>query len=93
LIVTLYWQVLAPLPADVSIKISLRDRQNNISNFSSTPLIDGYVIPEKITPGTVLRDVHKLKISPSTPPQRYQLEVEGFSFKKGQVIGEVEVVK
>jgi 4-amino-4-deoxy-L-arabinose transferase-like glycosyltransferase len=93
LIVTFYWQVLAPLPADVSIKISLRDRQNHISNFSSTPLIDGYVFPENITAGTVLRDVHKLKISPSASPQRYQLEVEGFSFKKGQVIGEVEVVK
>ncbi|MBD2433430.1 MULTISPECIES: glycosyltransferase family 39 protein [Fischerella] len=93
LIVTFYWEFLAPLPGDISIKISLRDRQNHISNFSSTPLIDGYVFPENITPGTILRDVHKLKISPSTSPQRYQLEVEGFSFKKGQVIGEVEVVK
>ncbi|MCP6758612.1 MAG: glycosyltransferase family 39 protein [Fischerella sp. CENA71] len=99
LIVTFYWEFLAPLSGDVSIKINLRDRQNNpqnnqnkIASFSSTSLVDGYIFPEQITAGTVIRDVHKLKISPTTPPQRYQLEVEGFS-NQGQVIGEVEVVK
>ncbi|NWF61031.1 MAG: glycosyltransferase family 39 protein [Fischerella sp.] len=107
LLITFYWEFLAPLPRDISVKIGLRDRfihnssvpNDNFTNLANAPLVDGYVFPEQITTGTVVRDIHKLKIPPSTSPQHYQLEVGWFSPSKGEVlgkpavIGELEVVK
>ncbi|MCX7597029.1 MAG: glycosyltransferase family 39 protein, partial [Fischerella sp.] len=95
LLITFYWEFLAPLPADISIKIGLRDRftrNSNVSNHNfaqlvNAPLVNGYVFPEQITTGTLLRDIHKLKIPPGISPQRYQLEVEWFSPSKGEVLG------
>lgn len=96
--VTFYWEFLAPPPPNASIKLGLGDGNGNHYNHSDAPPLNGYLFGEQITSGTILRDVHKLKISPGTPPQRYQLEVGWFSPSNGQalgnqaVIGEIEVV-
>ncbi|MEA5506476.1 hypothetical protein VB735_25885 [Halotia wernerae UHCC 0503] len=99
LIITFYWQFLAPLPPDVLLKIGWRDRftdasgvdNNNPTKFSNALLLDGYVSPEQISTGTVLRDVHKLKIFPAKSPHSYQLEVRLFSPSQAKVLGQAVI--
>ncbi|MBD1903588.1 glycosyltransferase family 39 protein [Coleofasciculus sp. FACHB-125] len=109
LVLTFYWKFLAPMPPDMTINISLRDRQGNLQNRSDAHPVDGYFFTDKVTSGTVLRDVHKLTVAPGTPPNRYRLEVGWYSPSKGQqlethdavgnspgtqaIIGKVEVIR
>lgn len=94
--VTFYWEFLAPLPSDALLKIGLRGDNGKLLNSWNSPLLNGYLSPQQMTLGTVLRDVHNLTISPNIPPQQYQLEVGWFSPSQGEilgkaVVGEVEV--
>ncbi|MEP0759884.1 glycosyltransferase family 39 protein [Coleofasciculus sp. FACHB-T130] len=109
LVVTFYWKFLAPMPPDMTINISLRDTQGNLQNRSDARPLDGYFFTDQVTSGTVLRDVHKLTVTPGTPPNRYRLEVGWYSPSNGQalevrdavgnspgtqaIIGEVEVIR
>ncbi|MBD2745034.1 glycosyltransferase family 39 protein [Coleofasciculus sp. FACHB-1120] len=109
LVVTFYWKFLAPMPPDMTINISLRDTQGNLQNRSDARPLDGYFFTDKVTSGTVLRDVHKLTLTPGTPANRYRLEVGWYSPSNGQalevrdavgnspgtqaIIGEVEVIR
>ncbi|WGV23436.1 glycosyltransferase family 39 protein [Halotia branconii] len=99
LIITFYWQFLTPLPADVLLQIGWRDRftdasgadNDNPTKFSHTFLLDGYVSPEQISRGTVLRDVHKLKISPTQSSHSYQLKAKLFSPSQEKVLGQAVI--
>ncbi len=99
LLITFYWQFVSPLPPDSGMKISLRDANGKLTQISDTLLLDGFLPPEKINSGTVVRDFHSLNISPDTVPQFYQLVVEWVSLSNGQaigkpaVIGKIEVMK
>ncbi|MBD2002262.1 MULTISPECIES: ArnT family glycosyltransferase [Cyanophyceae] len=107
ILITFYWEFLTPLPPDLTINISLRDRVAPIATREGKPL-DGYLSQAQTPSGSLLRDVHKLTLPPGTLPQRYRLEVGWFSDSNKQalpvrdaagnspgtqaVIGEVEVV-
>jgi hypothetical protein len=109
LVVTFYWKFLAPMSPDMTINVSLRDTQGKLQNRSDARPLDGYFFTDKVTSGTVLRDVHKLTVAPGTPVNRYRLEIGWYSPSNGQVlevrdksgnspgnqaiIGEVEVIK
>jgi hypothetical protein len=109
LVVTFYWKFLAPMSPDMTINVSLRDTQGKLQNGSDARPLDGYFFTDKVTPGTVLRDVHKLTVAPGTPVNCYRLEVGWYSPSNGQqlevrdavgnspgtqaIIGEVEVIK
>jgi 4-amino-4-deoxy-L-arabinose transferase-like glycosyltransferase len=92
LLVTFYWELLSPPPPDALINIALRDGDGNLTNHSSTPLLNGYLLPEQITSPTILRDVHKLTISPNTAQARYQLAVRWFSPSHNQSFGNQQVI-
>jgi hypothetical protein len=93
LIITFYWQFLAPLPPDTQLKIGLRENNDSLTKLSNAPLLNGYILPEQISPGTILRDVHKLKISPVKPQQRYQIEVGWVSPSQGKEFGRAVISK
>lgn len=70
-------------------------------------LVNGYISFDQITPGTIVRDVHKLILEKGTTPGLYSLEVGWFSANNAErlevhngmennqksqvVIGEVEI--
>ncbi|NEO33654.1 MAG: phospholipid carrier-dependent glycosyltransferase [Symploca sp. SIO3C6] len=107
LIVTFYWEFLAPLPPGFQIRRGLRDGEGKLWQDSSS-ILDGYLPIAQISPGTILRDVHQIAIAPELPPGKYSLEVGWNSPSLGQalkvidgagnlpefqaVIGEVEVL-
>ncbi|RUR72132.1 ArnT family glycosyltransferase [Chlorogloeopsis fritschii PCC 9212] len=93
LIITFYWQFLAPLPPDIQLKIGLRKNSSSLNELSNAPLLNGYILPEQISPGTILRDVHKLKISPVKPQQHYQIEVGWVSPSQGKEFGRAVISK
>ncbi len=86
LLVTFYWKFLEPLPPDFNISVSLRNQNENSQNRSDAPLVAGYLPLDQIVPGTIVRDIHKLKTLPSVLPGHYRLEVGWFSPSKGQTL-------
>ena len=107
LIVTFYWEFLESPPSDLILNISLANGNGKILNSSETSLVNGYLPFDKITPGTITRDVRKLALAEGTAPGLYRLEVgwvspnnvERLEVRNGTessqksqvVIGEVEI--
>ena len=86
LVVTFYWQFLESPPPDLTLNISLGNRDGNLLNSSEASLLNGYLSLDQIAPGTVIRDVRKLTIATGTLPGHYHLKVGWFSPNKGQAL-------
>ncbi|AOY80540.1 hypothetical protein BJP36_12045 [Moorena producens JHB] len=109
LLVTFYWEFIEPVPPNFALNMSLSNEDGNTFNSSQASLLNGYLPLARIAPGTIIRDVRKLTITPKTSPGFYRLEVGWFSPNKKQAlqvqdakrnsqrnqafIAEVEVVK
>ncbi|MCD6291455.1 MAG: glycosyltransferase family 39 protein [Anaerolineae bacterium] len=86
LVVTLYWEILKPPPSDATVYMGLRDARDNRWGRSDARLLEGYHPLENVSPGDVLRDVHRLTVLPGTPPGRYQIEIGWFSPQLGRAL-------
>ena len=89
------------------LNINIANENGKILNSSETSLVNGYISFHQITPGTIVRDVHKLILEKGTTPGLYSLEVGWFSANNSErlivpnemennqksqvVIGEVEI--
>lgn len=86
LVVTFYWEVLKPPPSDATIYVGIRDDQGHRWGRSDARPVEGYLPLDRLDPGDVLRDVHRLQVLPGTPPGRYDLEVAWFSPQSGRAL-------
>ena len=86
LAIALYWEILALPPLDATVYLGLRDDQGNLWGRSDAPPLAGYLPIDQMSPGMILRDVHRLSVLPGTPPGRYTLELGWFSAGQGQAL-------
>ncbi|NJR16092.1 MAG: glycosyltransferase family 39 protein [Calothrix sp. CSU_2_0] len=90
--ITFYWQFHASISPNTSIKVSLKDGKKQIINQSLQPLVSGFLAPEQITTGAILRDVHTLEFSKNIQFQNIQLFLELVSPNQGEKLGESTLI-
>ncbi|WP_232214568.1 ArnT family glycosyltransferase [Rubidibacter lacunae] len=73
--VTLYWRFASPLPANALIRLELRDRSGEVVYRMDSPLVGGYLSPERVMPGTTIQDIQHLDIPDSIPSGHYYLSI------------------
>lgn len=74
-VLTLYWQVITPPPADFNVLIRWRDRHNqSVLDYSSPPMA-GFLPVRRLATGMVWRDAHLISVPASLAGGVYQLEV------------------
>jgi hypothetical protein len=84
MVITFYWEFLAPLPKDATVYVGLRDPQDNHWGESNTAPIEGYLpLDESFEENPFFRDAHQLTVLPGTPPGRYQIEIGWYSHALG----------
>jgi len=86
LLVTFYWEFLEPISPNLALNLSLSNEEGNRFNASEASLLNGYLPLAQIAPGTIIRDVRKLTITPKTSPGFYRLEVGWFSPNRKQAL-------
>ena len=86
LIVAFYWKFLHPLPPQSKISLSLRDLKGPVGQSSQTSLLNEYCSLDKISSGTVLRDVHRLKTESNLKSGHYQIALEWLVPDKEKVL-------
>ncbi len=90
--VTLYWQPLDNLPADLNVSLRLVDAAGEIWGQVDRLPIGGLVRTEKWQPGDTIRDEYLLSFDPATPPGNYTFDVQMYNFTGGEVFGQVQRV-
>jgi len=86
LIVTLYWRVLSPPPAERFVTLRLVDDRGRIWAQADSPPVMGLWPVERWQPGMLIEDAYELDIAPGTPPGVYRLEVGLYDPASGQVL-------
>jgi 4-amino-4-deoxy-L-arabinose transferase-like glycosyltransferase len=87
LFITLYWQVLAPIPGDYNVYVRLTDDSGNVFGQVDRLPLGGLLRTDKWQPGTYIRDDYRLRLRPGAPPDVYYLEVAMYSFTTGETFG------
>ncbi|GAB4450599.1 MAG: hypothetical protein Fur0044_46120 [Anaerolineae bacterium] len=86
LVVTLYWRVLSPPPADRYIYLRLVDAQGRIWARADSPPVMGLWPVSRLEPDMLIEDDQELPIPPGTPPGTYRLEVGWYDSASGQTL-------
>ncbi|MGB9578510.1 MAG: hypothetical protein ACPL3S_04495, partial [Halothiobacillaceae bacterium] len=87
LFITLYWQVLAPIPGDYNVYVRLTDDSGNVFGQVDRLPLGGLLRTNKWQPGMYIRDDYRLRLRPGAPPDVYYLEVAMYSFTTGETFG------
>jgi hypothetical protein len=87
--VTLYWEILAPPPAERFVFLRLVDAQGRIWARADSPPVLGLWPIERWQPGMFIEDAQELLIPAGTPPARYRLEVGLYDPANGQPLAAV----
>ncbi len=90
--VTLYWQPLDSLPADLNVSLRLTDAAGEIWGQVDRLPIGGLVRTQNWQPGDTIRDEYLLPVDPATPPGKYAFDVQLYDFSTGDVFGQVKRV-
>ncbi|MBV6627329.1 MAG: glycosyltransferase family 39 protein [Rivularia sp. (in: Bacteria)] len=91
--ITLYWKFFSSLPPDAIIKISWLDADGNIVKSFDSFLVDGYLPPDKVNVGTIIRDFHLINVPNEKSAKPYQLQLAWFSSSSQKVIGKPVIIK
>ncbi|MCS7261239.1 MAG: glycosyltransferase family 39 protein, partial [Anaerolineae bacterium] len=85
--ITLYWQVLAPIPGDYNVYVRLMDDSGNVFGQVDRLPLGGLLRTDKWQPGMYIRDDYRLRLRPGAPPDVYYIEVAMYSFTTGETFG------
>ena len=88
--VTLYWQVLNPLPGDFNVSLRLVDQDGLVWGRIDRFPIGGLIRTRSWLPGKVMRDEYMLKLEPGTPPGTYNFDVLMYDYDSGQIYGQAQ---
>jgi hypothetical protein len=75
LALTVFWQALAPIEADYTIFVQLRDANNNTKASADHEPFQGVVPTSRWVPGSVIKDVVYFTLPAALPPGDYRLAV------------------
>ncbi len=90
--VTLYWQVNAPLPADLNVSIRVVDDEGVVWGQVDRLPIGGLVRSDDWQPGDVIRDEYLLPLDPAAPPGSYTFDILMYNFNTGEIFGQANGV-
>jgi hypothetical protein len=86
-VLTLFWEAMAPFPADdFSVYVGARDAGGNLSARSDTTPVGRFAPVNRWETGQLIRDANLIRIPPGTPPGDYTLEVGFFSPTLGEAL-------
>jgi hypothetical protein len=97
LLITLYWETLAPIRDDYNVYVRLVDEMGNVWGRVDRLPLGGIWRTNRWLPGAFIRDEYRLTLRQGTPPGIYHLEAAMYSFATGKTfgvarnIGQVEV--
>jgi 4-amino-4-deoxy-L-arabinose transferase-like glycosyltransferase len=83
MVVTFYWQAVAPVDKDYTVFVHLVDEAGQIKSQADGPPLEGRSPTSSWKPGEVMKDVHTLALGPEVPPGNYRLLVGFYAPEDG----------
>ncbi|HEY9645622.1 MAG TPA: glycosyltransferase family 39 protein [Chroococcidiopsis sp.] len=75
LMVTLYWEVLKQPPADINVAVTLAGSDRQPAAQVKSPPIGGFLRPDEMTTGMLLRDLHRISVPAKLSPGSYDIDI------------------